>query len=183
MRVIGGWRPDVGPGRISVWPLLIAAGLSGLLAWGFWRAEFGLTSRAAVLLGLIGLLFLLVQVVASVIVALIGRRWRSALSDLMGIAAGGAILCATLAVPVDLRFAIAARSHYEAEIVLVGNETHQSWSLDAQFLGPDETHLIYDLTDSMAPPYGMQSYREDREGCSVFVDRLSGHFYRQSLIC
>src|SRR5436190_12680980 len=95
MRVIGGWRPENGPARFSVWPLFIGAGLSGLLVWGFWRAEFGLMSLAIVLLCLIGLLFLLVQVVASVVVALIGGRWRRAVSDLSGIAAGCVILCAT----------------------------------------------------------------------------------------
>src|SRR3954469_5030456 len=104
MRVSGGSRSADRPERLSAWPLFIGAGLGGLQLYGFWRAEFGLTSLAAVLLHLIVLLFVLVQVIASVIVALFGGRWRKAVSDFVGAAVGCLIISLTFVVPIEQRF-------------------------------------------------------------------------------
>lgn len=183
MRVIGGWRSEGRPERFSAWPLLIGAGLGSLQLYGFWRAEFGLTSLAVVLLCLIVLLFVLVQVVASVIVALIGGRWRKAASDFAGAAVGCFIISLTFIAPIERRFSLAAQSHYETLLVVAGTTERQTWLLDAQFLGPDETDLVYDESGSAAPPYGLRSYPADRDGCSFYTDRLGGHFYLESLRC
>jgi len=184
MRVIGGWRSEVRLERFSAWPLLIGAGLGGLQLYGFWRAEFGLTSLAVVLLCLIVLLFVLIQVVASVIVALIEGRWRKAASDLMGAAVGCLIIALTFVVPIEMRFLLAAQSHYEALLAVAGTNEQQTWLLDAQFLGPDQTSLVYDESGSAAPPYGQRSYRvSSGDGCSFYTERLGGHFYLQSFVC
>jgi len=154
-----------------------------LQLYGFWRAEFGLTSLAAVLLYLIVLLFVFVQVIASVIVALFGGRWRKAVSDFVGAAVGCLVISLTFAVPIDLRFFLAAQSHYEDDLAVTGGPAQKAWLLDAQFLGPDQTELVYDESDGEAPPYGQQSYHEERNDCSFSTARLGGHFYRKSVAC
>ncbi|WP_395018297.1 hypothetical protein [Dongia sp.] len=164
-------------------PLIVGLLLGALQVYGFWRAEFGLLSFAVMLLCLIGLLFLMVHVLAAAIVALMVGRWRRAISSLIGVAAAILVVGGGIAVPIEWRFSVAGRSYYDAERLRAGNPDRQSWLLDAQFLGPDQTDLVYDVSDSAAPPYGGRSGRVDRDGCSLYIDRLDGHYYRQSLIC
>jgi hypothetical protein len=142
-----------------------------------------LTSLAVVLLCLVGLLLILVHVVASAIVALIRGNWRRTVSHLTGVAAASLVVLGAFAVPIEWRFSLSARSYYEGERALAGSPHQQRWLLDAQFLGPDQTDLVYDESDSEAPLKGERFYREDRAGCSRFTERLDGHFYRQSFVC
>ncbi|GAB2178213.1 hypothetical protein [Dongia sp. agr-C8] len=179
----GWWRSSDRSARFSVWPPVIGIFLGALQIYGFWRAEFGLMSLAIMMLCLLGLLLLLVHVVAASLVALIVGRWRRSASNLIGVAAAILVISGGMFVPIELRFWLAARSHYEAERALAGSPDQKRWLLDAQFLGPDQIDLVYDASDSAEPPYGGRSGRVDRYDCALYIDRLDGHFYRHSLIC
>jgi hypothetical protein len=172
-----------GPGRFSVWVPLASVCLSSAAAFGFWCSQFGLGSFVLVLLFLLVLLLFWVQAVASAIVALIRGSWRKIVSNLSGVAAGLVIIPAAVAVPVELQFSLVARSHYEAELARLGNPDRHRWLLDAQFLGPDETNLVYDKSDGEGPPDGARSTVEDSAGCSLYTERLGGHFYREFFSC
>jgi hypothetical protein len=154
-----------------------------LEVYGFCQAEFGLTSRAFVLLCLLVLLLILVQVVASAIAALIRGDWRKTVSSLTAVAASFMIVLGAFALPIEWRFSFAARPHYEAELMRAGNPDRQTWMLDAQFLGPNQADLVYDESDGAAPPHGLRSYVKDDGECSLSTERLDGHFYLKSYVC
>jgi hypothetical protein len=160
--------------------MVVCTCATSALVYGFWQNEFGLTSFVFVLLMAAILLLIVVGLAAAAFADLILGKWRKAVSTLAAIILGGLVIWGGITMPIDLRFAIAARSQYEDQLSRAGYPKRKTWVVEAQFLGPDETDLIYDETKSETD---LQSEFKAEFSCSLDMKHVYGHFYLRSDIC